>query len=62
MRQEVFEKALKCFCPKAKIKEYNTWDRSRLDENDKWVKDSPALFVLSILASNFFDFKETPCQ
>ena len=46
MRQEVFEKALKCFCPKAKIKEYNTWDRSRLDENDKWVKDSPALFVV----------------
>ena len=46
MRRDVFEKALKCFCPKAKIKEYNTWDRSRLDENNKWVKDSPALFVV----------------
>ena len=46
MRREVFEKALKCFCPKAKIKEYNTWDRSRLDENDKWVKDCPAIFVV----------------
>jgi hypothetical protein len=46
MRREVFEKALKCFCSKAKIEEYNTWDRSRLDENNKWVKDSPALFVV----------------
>jgi len=46
MRREVFEKALKCFCSKAKIEEYNTWDRSRLDENNKWIKDSPALFVV----------------
>jgi hypothetical protein len=46
MRREVFEKALKCFCSKAKIEEYNTWDRSRLNENNKWIKDSPALFVI----------------
>jgi hypothetical protein len=46
MRREVFEKALKCFCSKAKIEEYNTWDRSRLDENNEWIKDSPALFVV----------------
>ena len=52
MRREIFEKALKCFCPKAKIKEYNTWDRSRLDENNDWVKDSPALFVVIITESN----------
>ena len=46
MRREVFEKSLKCFCSKAKIEEYNTWDRSRLNENNKWIKDSPALFVI----------------
>ena len=46
MKREIFEKALKCFCSKAKIKEYNTWERSRLDENNKWIKDSPALFVV----------------
>ena len=46
MRREVFEKALKCFCSKAKIEEYNTWDRSRLNEYNKWIKDSQALFVI----------------
>jgi hypothetical protein len=45
MRREVFEKALKCFCPNAKIKNYNLWERRRLDENNKWIQDSPALFV-----------------
>lgn len=57
MKREVFEKALKCFCPKAKIKEYNAWDRRRLDENDGWVKDSPALFVVITLENSDTDLK-----
>jgi Zn-finger protein len=46
MKREIFEKALECFCPGAKIESYKEWSRNKLDENDKWVKDCPAIFVV----------------
>jgi len=46
MKRDIFEKALECFCPGAKIESYKEWDRNKLDENNKWVKDFPAIFVV----------------
>ena len=46
MKREIFEKVLECFCPGAKIESYKEWGRNKLDENNKWIKDSPALFVV----------------
>ena len=46
MKKEIFEKTLECFCPGAKIESYKEWSKNKLDENDKWVKDCPAIFVV----------------
>jgi hypothetical protein len=52
MRKKTFNKLLECLYPGFIITEYRVLDRHKLDENNKWVEDKPALFVTIASASN----------
>ncbi len=45
MTRKIFDKLIECFYPGCIVSEYTVLDRNKLDENNEWVKDSPALFV-----------------
>jgi hypothetical protein len=52
MTRKMFDKLVECFYPGHIVSEYVVLDRNKLDENNEWVKDSPALFVTIVSNSN----------
>jgi hypothetical protein len=51
MTRKMFDKLIECFYPGCIVTEYVELDRNTLNENNEWVKDSPALFVTITTAS-----------
>jgi hypothetical protein len=45
MKKEMFQKVLQIMLPDSEIIEYNILPRNKLNENNEWVPDSPAVFV-----------------
>ena len=52
MTRKMFDKLIECFYPGCIVSEYTILDRNTLNENNEWVKDSPALFVTIASTSN----------
>jgi len=47
VRREIFEKMINTLYPDQKIEvvSYEILSKNKLDENDKWISDTPAVFV-----------------
>jgi hypothetical protein len=52
MTRKMFDKLIECFYPGCIVSEYTVLDRNILDENNEWIKDTPALFVTIVSTSN----------
>ena len=52
MTRKMFDKLIECFYPGCIVSEYTVLDRNKLDENNEWIKDTPALFVTIASTSN----------
>lgn len=64
MKNEVFKKVLDIIIPGSEILTYEVLPRNRLNENNEWVSDTPAIFLsithLEYLSSTeFFELSET---
>jgi hypothetical protein len=46
MRREIFEKLLQIMLPGSEITHYELLLRNQLNENNEWIPDSPAVFVV----------------